>query len=53
MSYEASHTSGHADTGAAWILPMLGGSILTLLWGAYTLYVVVHIAAVPLPAYPG
>lgn len=54
MTYEASHAShGHANTGGAWILPMLGGSVLTLLWGAYTIYVLMHVLAAPLPPYPG
>jgi hypothetical protein len=54
MTYEASHaTQGSAASASGWILPVLGGGILTLLWGAYTVLVVAHIFAIPLPPYPG
>jgi hypothetical protein len=54
MTYEASHAShGHTDTGGAWLFPMLGGSLLTLIWGAYTIYVIAHLLPIALPPYPG
>ena len=54
MTYEASHAgrSSASDGGAA-MLPMLGGALLTLIWGAYTLLFVVEILSMPMPAYPG
>lgn len=43
--------STHASPGqpGAWIVPVIGGSILTLLWGAYTITIVVHMAMLPPP----
>jgi len=54
MTYEASHTShGHADAGGAWILPTFGSALLTLIWGAYTLYVIGQLLPIAMPVYPG
>jgi hypothetical protein len=35
--------------GAGYLVPVVGGSILTLLWGAYTLMIVYHMLTLPLP----
>lgn len=54
MTYEASHAGrASATDSAAAMLPVLGGGLLTLIWGAYTLLVVVEIFSMPMPAYPG
>ena len=54
MTYEASHAGhGSATGGAGWMVPVLGGGLLTLIWGAYTTLVLVEIFSLPMPAYPG
>ncbi len=35
--------------GGGYLVPVVGGSILTLLWGAYTLMIVYHMLTLPLP----
>lgn len=51
MTHETTHASRTHETTqpGAWVLPAIGGGILALLWGAYTLAVVASIAAMPPP----
>lgn len=35
--------------GAGYLVPVVGGSVLTLLWGAYTLMYVYHMLVLPPP----
>jgi hypothetical protein len=53
MTYH--ETATHADTvsteqSGAWLLPLIGSGILTLLWGAYTILFVAHMVMLPMPA---
>ena len=52
MTYEATH-AGSSTSASGWMIPVLGGGILTLIWGAYTTLVLVEIFSLPMPAYPG
>ena len=50
MTYEASRAShGHADAGGSWIFPTFGAGVLTLIWAAYTLYVIGHLLPIAMP----
>lgn len=51
MTHQETATHADAktsDSGA--IVPIIGGGILTLLWGAYTLTFVAHMVMMPIPA---
>jgi hypothetical protein len=50
MTYQDTVTHADApvsDSGA--LIPIIGGGILTLLWGAYTVTFVAHMLMMPLP----
>lgn len=51
MTYQetATHAEPATSDGGA-IIPIIGGGILTLLWGAYTLTYVAHMVMMPIPA---
>jgi hypothetical protein len=51
MTYQDATTHAEvrsSDAGA--LLPIIGGGILTLLWGAYTITYVAHMVMMPIPA---
>lgn len=52
MTHETTHHAT-SDGGGSAALPMLGSAILTAIWGAYTVWVALHIFTIPLPPYPG
>lgn len=53
MTYQDAADTAHvatdvAPTGSGHLVPVVGGGILALLWGAYTLMIVYSIATSPL-----
>lgn len=38
-----------APSGSGWLIPAVGGGVLTLLWGAYTIMYVAHMIMLPMP----
>jgi hypothetical protein len=49
---QTDHGEEIATRPGSWVLPALASSLLTLLWGAYTVFVVMEVATSPIPPGP-